>query len=379
MIGFALASLLIAGGLVSAHGPGHDHARERAERRQFLDIHTNSLDHCSSKHLAGGLYHRAAQRRELRARSLMAPSSLQSLKARQTSSLGKSHKSDKDFDASTDPKEVFAGNNSCVLNPETTEGPFYILGEDVRSELVEDQQGVPLHLDIQLIDVDTCEPIEGTFIEMWNANSTGVYSGALATVNGIGMSDLANLNRSFLRGSQKTDEDGVAQFQTIFPGHYEGRAPHIHVISHFNATARANNTLWDSRVTHVGQVFFDQTLVDSVKQIEPYSTNKQNLMLNAADNILLQEAASSDPFFNYVLLGESLQEDGIFAWFSFGVNTTFTRDIMAAAMRFKEGGEMVTTNPKIPGLDRIFPGGFPTAYNPGFGGPPPTAPTGTGR
>jgi hypothetical protein len=80
-----------------------------------------------------------------------------------------------------------------------------------------------------------------------------------------------------------------------------------------------------------------------------------------------------------VLLGEDLQKDGIFAWFSFGVNTTFTRDIMAAAMRFKEGGEMVTTNPKIPGLDRIFPGGFPTAYNPGFGGPPPAAPTGAGQ
>lgn len=76
MLGFALASLLAAGGLVSAHGPGHDHVRERAERRQFLDIHTNSLGHCLNKHGTEGLYQRAAQRRELRARSLVAPSSL---------------------------------------------------------------------------------------------------------------------------------------------------------------------------------------------------------------------------------------------------------------------------------------------------------------
>lgn len=45
------------------------------------------------------------------------------------------------------------------------------------------------------------------------------------------MSDLANLNRNFLRGAQRTDADGVAQFQTLFPGHYDGRAPHIHVIT----------------------------------------------------------------------------------------------------------------------------------------------------
>lgn len=240
-----------------------------------------------------------------------------------------------------------------------------------------------MHLDIQLIDVDTCEPIKGTFIEMWSeylpfhsrlvltgsdANSTGVYSGAIATVNGIGVSDLANFNRTYLRGAQQTDEDGVVQFQTFFPGHYEGRAPHIHLVSHFNATAQANNTIWNSKVTHVGQVFFDQTLVDSVKKVAPYSSNRQNLMQNARDNILLQEAATADPFFHYVLLGNDLLKDGIFAWFSFGVNQTFTRDVMAVAMRGKDGGKMVTTNPKIPGLDIIFPGGFPTAYQPGGGG-----------
>jgi hypothetical protein len=109
--------------------------------------------------------------------------------ARQTSSLGKSHKSNKAYNASTDPKEVFAGQNSCVLSPETTEGPFCqsslvpitlwhsnslanaatdVLGQDIRSNLTESQQGVRVHLDIQLIDVETCEPIEGAFIEMWS-------------------------------------------------------------------------------------------------------------------------------------------------------------------------------------------------------------------
>lgn len=131
-------------------------------------------------------------------------------------------------------------------------------------------------------------------------------------------------------------------------------------------------------MTHVGQVFFDQDLVDSVKEVAPYSSNRQTLMQNAVDSILLQEAATADPFFHYVPLGDSLTRDGLFAWFTLGVNTTFTRDIMATAMRLKDGGKMVTTNPKIPGLDRLFPGGFPTAYNPGFGGPAPARPTGSG-
>ena len=206
-----------------------------------------------------------------------------------------------------------------------------------------------------------------------------MYSGALSPVNGLqGMTDKANLDRAYLRGSQMSDSLGVVQFDTIFPGHYDGRAPHIHVTSHIaSAKAEANNTLWHNKATYAGQLFFDQDLVDSVKKTAPYSTNRQNLLKNAADAILLDEAKYTDPFFNYVLLGKDLK-DGIFAWYTVGINQTFTRDIMAAAMRLKEGGKMVTTNPKMPGLDAIFPGGFPTAYQPAYGGKQPARPTSTG-
>jgi hypothetical protein len=37
-------------------------------------------------------------------------------------------------------------------------------------------------------------------------------------------------------------------------------------------------------------------------------------------------------------------------------------------MNYKEGGKVATDNPKVPGLDAIFPGGFPTAYQPPYGG-----------
>ncbi|KAG7285876.1 hypothetical protein NEMBOFW57_008170 [Staphylotrichum longicolle] len=245
-------------------------------------------------------------------------------------------------------------------------------GEGIRSQLIDDQAGVPVYLDIQVIDVNTCEPLQDTFLEMWNANSTGIYSGAISSANG-NANDKSNLNKVFLRGAQKTNKDGAVQFTTIFPGHYQGRATHIHIISHYNdsTTVYANNTIWGTRVTHNGQAFFDQSLIDAVEKVSPYSTNRQARTQNKADAILLQEAATSDPFFRYVQLGTDLKRDGIFAWFTFGVNTTLTRDIMAVAKHYASGGQVVTTNPKLPGFSGMFPGGFPTAWQPGFG-PSPT-------
>ena len=188
------------------------------------------------------------------------------------------------------------------------------------------------------------------------------------------MSDKPNLNKAFLRGIQQTSSDGVVQFDTIFPGHYVGRATHLHIITHVESTTpKENSTIWDLRVRHIGQAFFDQALINAVEATSPYSTNRQARTQNANDAILKQETANrADPFFEYVQLGTNLK-DGVFGWFSFGVNMTYERGIMAVAQRFKEGGKMVTTNPKLPGFDAMFPGGFPTAFQPGFRRAEPTA------
>lgn len=34
---------------------------------------------------------------------------------------------------------------------------------------------------------------------------------------------------TWLRGVLQTDEDGMVEFETIVPGWYAGRAPHIHI------------------------------------------------------------------------------------------------------------------------------------------------------
>jgi protocatechuate 3,4-dioxygenase beta subunit len=125
--------------------------------------------------------------------------------------------------ASTDPSLLFTSNNSCILTPEVTQGPYWVQGELIRQDVTEDQEGVPLHLDIQLINVNTCEPVPQVYLELWHCNSTGVYSGVVANGNGDS-SDETNLNATFLRGIAQADASGVVQFDTLFPGHYTGRA-----------------------------------------------------------------------------------------------------------------------------------------------------------
>jgi protocatechuate 3,4-dioxygenase beta subunit len=47
-----------------------------------------------------------------------------------------------------------------------------VTGEFVRQDVVEDEPGVPLTYEVQVLDVNTCEPVEGVMLEMWHSNST---------------------------------------------------------------------------------------------------------------------------------------------------------------------------------------------------------------
>ncbi|KAJ5266844.1 hypothetical protein N7478_009652 [Penicillium angulare] len=198
----------------------------------------------------------------------------------------------------TPPDELFGNNGTCVLNPNSSTGPFYIKGELIRSNITEGEAGVPMIIDTQIIDVDSCDPLEGVWWDIWSCNATGVYSGIQTWGNGD-ENDASNLNATFLRGLQQSDSEGVAQFQAIFPGHYLGRATHLHVVAHVgNVTRLSNDTISGGSVAH-----------------------------RAVDWIFLEgiKDTSSDPFFNYVKLGDDIEE-GIFAWVSIAVNLSVSFD-----------------------------------------------------
>lgn len=193
----------------------------------------------------------------------------------------------------------------------------------------------------------------------------------MAQGNGVGEDDPSNIDNTWLRGVQKTDEDGVVAFETIFPGHYTGRATHIHVMLHAGAEAMPNGTLYSTTATHVGQMYFDQSLRDEVEKLEPYSSNEQGVVQNADDFIMKEEAATGvDPIMTYVTLGEGI-EDGLLAWLAFGVDMTFVRNVTAATTNYEDGG---VPNPDAggppggpggPGMPSGIPSGvFPTGVFP---------------
>ncbi|KAJ5180129.1 hypothetical protein N7492_003339 [Penicillium capsulatum] len=354
---------------VSAH-PGHDVKAEAAERAAFLQrapIHSRSLSQCASKlkvrgHEKKNVARRANTVQKLRRRRGI-DTSAKFLKARSTEDvLNTSHKSNMtNVHPSTDPSVLFGSEATCILGPDVTQGPYYVTGELIRENIVEDQAGVPLYMDIQLIDTNTCDPLPNIYMDIWHCNATGVYSGVEASGNGDS-SDATNLDATFLRGIQPSNKDGVVQFESIFPGHYTGRATHIHgkaspkyplpKCPHTNASSvvlthaanetkvRANDTLSDlytAKSSHVGQLFFDQDLITDVEKTSPYSTNTQDLTTNADDSILSEEADTIDPFMEYVLLGDDVS-DGIFAWISVGVDATEDTDITPAAYYTEQGG-----------------------------------------
>lgn len=225
-----------------------------------------------------------------------------------------------DYTSSTDESTIFSANTSCILSPEVTDGPYYVLGEAIRKNVKEDlySDGVDLYLEVQYLDVETCEPVEGLYVDIWNANATGVYSGI--SVSGNYAED--GWNSTYLRGVQASDSDGVVSFETIFPGHYDGRATHTHLLVQNNATVLPNNTIAGGAVNHIGQLFWNTELRDAVEAVYPYTLNTQTVVSNEDDMWApLQADNDYDPFPEFLYLGSDVT-DGLFAWIQVGINTT---------------------------------------------------------
>ena len=130
----------------------------------------------------------------------------------------------------------------CLLTPQSIEGPFYLDPRLVRAKIAEGRAGVPLRVDLRIIDGATCKPSKRARVDIWHADAGGIYSG----YDGQGdKQDLSTVGQTFLRGTQFTDGRGAVRFETIYPGWYEGRATHIH----FKVLLEERNVL-------TGQMYF---------------------------------------------------------------------------------------------------------------------------
>jgi protocatechuate 3,4-dioxygenase beta subunit len=165
---------------------------------------------------------------------------------------------------------------SCVVKPALTEGPYFVDEKLNRSDIRPDPSGgpaadgVPLKLVFRVARVASsgCAALAGANVDVWQCDATGVYSDVSAN---------RSAGKKFLRGYQATDDNGMATFTTIYPGWYMGRAVHIH----FMIRAAQGQTF-------TSQLFFDESVTDTVHAKAPYNTRGKRDTTNASDSIYRQ-------------------------------------------------------------------------------------------
>jgi protocatechuate 3,4-dioxygenase beta subunit len=147
----------------------------------------------------------------------------------------------------------------CAITPETTEGPFYFDPALERTDITEGRPGLPTKVRLQIVD-ERCEPLPGARVDIWHCDALGIYSGYQRQLG-----NLDTRGETFMRGTQFADADGIAEFETIYPGWYPGRTPHIHF-----------KVFVDSATLLTGQLFFPDEVSRKVyATVAPY-TDRSN-------------------------------------------------------------------------------------------------------
>lgn len=187
----------------------------------------------------------------------------------------------------------------CVLTPQATEGPFYFDTNQVRQNIVEDRVGAPLRMAVRVMGVDDdCAPVKDAFVDIWHTDAGGVYSGYPGQLGGLDTS-----GRTFLRGTQVTDADGVALFDTIYPGWYPSRTVHIHFKVHYR-----------NRTYVTSQFYFPDEFTDRVYGRTPYSDRPERTTRNTDDSVL-----RGDPAERNLLASITEDGDGYFGTITVGI------------------------------------------------------------
>lgn len=193
------------------------------------------------------------------------------------------------------PQQIAASTNkTCSLTPSSIEiegtpqqieGPYYVAGIPNRSDIRADpsdgsvQEGIPLNVVINVYKIGNnngnnkaflCTPLSGARVDIWHSNSQGVYSG---------VKQIGTEGKAYLRGYQITDGNGTVKFNTIYPGWYEGRAIHIHVM------VRTLDGGDNERVHWTSQIYLNNSINAQVHTQLPYSKHGPPPMTNEQDGI----------------------------------------------------------------------------------------------
>jgi protocatechuate 3,4-dioxygenase beta subunit len=194
----------------------------------------------------------------------------------------------------------------CVVRPALTEGPYFVDERLNRSDIRSDpatgtvKEGVPLRIVVRVMKMagTSCAVFPGVTVDVWHCDALGVYSDVQdPRFNTVG--------QQFLRGYQVTDESGAAEFTTIYPGWYQGRAVHIHFKLRTDPDSAAGSEF-------TSQWFFDESITDLVHAQEPYAGKGYRTLKNDGDGIFRQAGES-------MILQLTPEGDGYLATFTVGM------------------------------------------------------------
>jgi protocatechuate 3,4-dioxygenase beta subunit len=168
-----------------------------------------------------------------------------------------------------------ATEQACILTPQAEEGPYYLDPKQVRSDVRDGKTGVPLTLRLRVIEAGPCTALSGARIDIWHCDARGIYSAF------PGQGDhhkIDTTSATFLRGTQLTDKAGWAEFTTIYPGWYPGRATHIHF-----------KIFTGEKTVLVGQTFFPEALNEFIYSNVPDYTGRprERHVMNVNDNVVV--------------------------------------------------------------------------------------------
>jgi protocatechuate 3,4-dioxygenase beta subunit len=171
------------------------------------------------------------------------------------------------------------GESVCVLAPASTAGPYYFSVDRLRRDITEGKPGVPLRLGFRVMD-DDCQPIPDALVDIWHCDALGYYAGFADADPDQGVPAEINPDEdeTFLRGVQPTSAEGVAEFETIYPGFYRIRAVHIHVKVHLN-----DNELVTT------QTYLVDAISDQVYETTPYSERSTRDIYNSNERASAEE------------------------------------------------------------------------------------------
>jgi protocatechuate 3,4-dioxygenase beta subunit len=165
---------------------------------------------------------------------------------------------------------------------------WFVFSPIIRTDIREKEPAIPMVLELQMMDVDKCQPVPDAYIDIWQANATGFYGGFAAQ---------GTEGATWLRGVSPTNSNGVVRFVSIFPGHYPTRAVHTHIMARVGGKVK-NGYYQGGQTPLIGQLYYNQDLIDQISRRQPYIQNRNKLVKNWEDRVFLEQNKDYDGEFS---------------------------------------------------------------------------------